>query len=174
MSFYIRFMPSYKLFSTLADQYITSQLLDEIQQCGKRLGAGYCYVQKALSNGKRPLTFRFYAKGGKVLSERTPNGLVELTAQSPTQEPKDLAMTASGSKDFYIRFMPTYIKYGTAADTVSIKMEQEIKRCGESLGADYAYVCKNFSGSHRPLTFSFYAKGGKFLGRRTTNSVYVR
>ena len=174
MSFYIRFMPSYKSFSTLADQYITSQLLDEIEQCGKRLGADYCYVHKALSNGRRPLTFRFHSKGGKLLGQRTPNTLIELTTQSPTQEPKDLAKTASGFKDFYIRFMPTYFKYGTAADVVSTKMEQEIKRCGESLGADYAYVCKNLTEHHRPLTFQFHAKGGKFLGRRTTNSVYVR
>jgi hypothetical protein len=45
-----------------------------------------------------------------------------------------------------------------------------VKKCGE-LGADYVYVCKNKTGAYRPLTFAFYAEGGKFLARRTPNTV---
>lgn len=73
---------------------------------------------------------------------------------------------------FYIRFLPTYFVYGNQFDeSVCGELEQEIERCGERLGADYAYVSKNYTNGYRPLTFAFYAEGGKFLGRRTPNTV---
>lgn len=73
---------------------------------------------------------------------------------------------------FYIRFLPTYFNYGDPVDQyVCGQMEEEIEQCGERLGADYCYVSKNLTNGYRPLTFAFYAQGGKFLGRRTTNTV---
>lgn len=73
---------------------------------------------------------------------------------------------------FYTRFLPTYFVHGNATDEyVCGQMEEEIERCGERLGADYCYVSKNYTNGYRPLTFAFYAEGGRFLGRRTPNTV---
>jgi|TARA_B100000085_G_scaffold161554_1_gene146949 hypothetical protein len=75
---------------------------------------------------------------------------------------------------FYTRFLPTFFAHGTDFDTaVCNELEQEIEKCGEQLGADYCYVSKNYTNGYRPLTFAFYAEGGKFLARRTTNTVIV-
>ena len=75
---------------------------------------------------------------------------------------------------FYTRFLPTYFAHGTEFDqAVCDELEQEIENCGEQLGADYCYVSKNYTNGYRPLTFAFYSTGGKFLGRRTTNTVIV-
>jgi len=73
---------------------------------------------------------------------------------------------------FYIRFLPTYFAYNNEFDqAVCGYLEQSIEKCGERLGADYCYVSKNYTNGSRPLTFAFYAEGGKFLGRRTPNTV---
>ena len=73
---------------------------------------------------------------------------------------------------FYTRFLPTFFVHGTDFDSVICnELEQEIEQCGEDLGADYCYVSKNYSNGYRPLTFAFYAEGGKFLGRRTPNTL---
>ena len=73
---------------------------------------------------------------------------------------------------FYTRFLPTYFAHGTEYDqSVCEYLEQSIEKCGEKLGADYCYVSKNYTNGYRPLTFAFYAEGGKFLGRRTPNTV---
>ena len=75
---------------------------------------------------------------------------------------------------FYTRFLPTYFAHGTKFDqAICDELEQEIENCGEQLGADYCYVSKNYTNGYRPLTFAFYGTGGKFLGRRTTNTVIV-
>ena len=75
---------------------------------------------------------------------------------------------------FYTRFLPTYFAHGTKLDQfLCDELEQEIENCGEQLGADYCYVSKNYTNGYRPLTFAFYAQGGKFLARRTTNTVIV-
>ena len=73
---------------------------------------------------------------------------------------------------FYTRFLPTYFAHGDEFDqAVCEYLEQSIETCGEKLGADYCYVSKNYTNGSRPLTFAFYAEGGKFLGRRTPNTV---
>ena len=73
---------------------------------------------------------------------------------------------------FYTRFLPTYFVHGDDYDQAICEyLEQSIERCGEKLGADYCYVSKNYTKGSRPLTFAFYAEGGKFLGRRTPNTV---
>lgn len=73
---------------------------------------------------------------------------------------------------FYTRFLPTYFNFGTIVDeTICNELESEIEQCGAELGANYAYVSKNYTNGYRPLTFAFYAEGGKFLGRRTPNTV---
>lgn len=73
---------------------------------------------------------------------------------------------------FYTRFLPTYFIYGEKMDEyVCNELEQEIEAFGMKIGADYAYVCKNKTGKYRPLTFAFYAEGGKFLARRTPNTL---
>ena len=75
---------------------------------------------------------------------------------------------------FYTRFLPTYFAHGTEYHHSFCEyLEQSIEKCGEKLGADYCYVSKNYTNGYRPLTFAFYAEGGKFLGRRTTNTVIV-
>ena len=73
---------------------------------------------------------------------------------------------------FYTRFLPTYFIYGEQFDqAVCEELEQEINNFGEQIGADYAYISKNKTGKYRPLTFAFYASGGKFLARRTPNTL---
>ena len=73
---------------------------------------------------------------------------------------------------FSTRFLPTYFVHGNEFDqAVCEYLEQSIETCGEKLGADYCYVSKNYTNGSRPLTFAFYAEGGKFLGRRTPNTV---
>ena len=76
MSFYTRFLPTYFVHGNATDEYVCGQMEEEIEQCGERLGADYCYVSKNYTNGYRPLTFAFYAEGGRFLGRRTPNTLV--------------------------------------------------------------------------------------------------
>ena len=71
-----------------------------------------------------------------------------------------------------IRFLPTFSLHASRFEVAMVNELQDnlVKKCGE-LGADYVYVCKNKTGAYRPLTYAFYAEGGKFLARRTPNTV---
>jgi len=73
---------------------------------------------------------------------------------------------------FYSKYLPTFNNNCTEFEVGLVnELAAELEQCGERLGADYAYVSKNYTNGYRPLTFAFYAEGGKFLGRRTPNTV---
>ena len=73
---------------------------------------------------------------------------------------------------FYSKYLPTFINNFTEFEVVMVnELATDLEQCGERLGADYAYISKNKTGNARPLTFAFYARGGKFLGRRTPNTL---
>ena len=73
---------------------------------------------------------------------------------------------------FYSKYLPTFNDNCTEFEVGLVnELATELEQCGESLGADYAYISKNKTGNARPLTFAFYARGGKFLGRRTPNTL---
>ena len=71
-----------------------------------------------------------------------------------------------------IHLLPTFI---TRSDVVEATMVNdsltEIQDVAEKFGADTVYVAKNKTGAYYPLTFAFYAEGGKFLARRTYNTL---
>lgn len=72
----------------------------------------------------------------------------------------------------YIRFLPTFSLHADRVEVAMVNdLQDDLMKTGSDLGADYVYVCKNKTGAYRPLTFAFYAEGGKFLGRRTPNTV---
>jgi hypothetical protein len=71
-----------------------------------------------------------------------------------------------------IHFLPTFLNFGTFTEGMMVADSvNELQECAEKFGADYVYVAKNKTGAYRPLTFAFYAEGGKFLARRTMNTV---
>lgn len=73
---------------------------------------------------------------------------------------------------FYSKYLPTFINNCTEFEVGMVnELATDLEQCGERLGADYAYISKNKTGNARPLTFAFYARGGKFLGRRTPNTL---
>ena len=73
---------------------------------------------------------------------------------------------------FYTKFMPTFTNNCSEFEYALVnQLSAEMETCGTDLGADYAYICKNKTGAYRPLTIAFYARGGKFLGRRTPNTL---
>ena len=73
---------------------------------------------------------------------------------------------------FYSKYLPTFHNNFTEFEVGLVnELATDLEQCGERLGADYAYISKNKTGNARPLTFAFYAKGGKFLGRRTPNTL---
>ena len=72
----------------------------------------------------------------------------------------------------YLHALPTFLKFGTPVEVAMVNdVQDEVKNTARELGADYVYVAKNKTGNARPLTFAFYAEGGKFLARRTINTV---
>jgi len=73
---------------------------------------------------------------------------------------------------FYSKYLPTFNDHCTEFEVSLVdQLATDIEQCGERLGADYAYIVKNKTGNARPLTFQFHAIGGKFLGRRTPNTL---
>jgi hypothetical protein len=71
-----------------------------------------------------------------------------------------------------IHFLPTFLNFGTFAEALMVNdSTSELQECAKKFGADTVYVAKNKTGAYRPLTFAFYAEGGKFLARRTINTV---
>ena len=73
---------------------------------------------------------------------------------------------------FYTRFMPTFLNNCTEFEYALVnQLGAEMENCAASLGANYAYICKNLTNGYRPVTIAFYAEGGQFLGRRTPNTV---
>lgn len=71
-----------------------------------------------------------------------------------------------------IRFLPTFTHHADFAEALMVNdLTEDIVETGAELGADYVYVCKNLTNGSRPLTFAYYASGGKFLARRTPNTV---
>jgi len=71
-----------------------------------------------------------------------------------------------------IRFLPTFAHHADSFEVAMVNdLQEDLLETGAELGADYVYVCKNKTGAYRPLTFAFYAQGGKFLARRTPNTV---
>lgn len=72
----------------------------------------------------------------------------------------------------YIHFLPTFLNHGSPTEGIMVnEATSELKQAAKNLGADYVYVAKNKTGNYRPLTFAFYAEGGKFLARRTYNTM---
>lgn len=72
----------------------------------------------------------------------------------------------------YIHFLPTFLNHGTPKETLIVnELSAEMNAYANELGADTVYVAKNKTGAYRPLTFAFYAQGGKFLARRTPNTL---
>lgn len=73
---------------------------------------------------------------------------------------------------FYTKFLPTFLNNCSEFEYALVnQLGDEMETCGRELGADYAYISKNKTGAYRPLTIAFYAQGGKFLGRRTPNTL---
>ena len=73
---------------------------------------------------------------------------------------------------FYSKYLPTFINNCTEFEVGLVnELATDIEQCGERLGADRAYIVKNKTGNRRPLTIQFHAEGGKFLGRRTPNTL---
>ena len=71
-----------------------------------------------------------------------------------------------------IRILPTFAFHADQLEVAMVNdLQDDLMETGAELGADYVYVCKNKTGAYRPLTFAFYAEGGKFLARRTPNTV---
>lgn len=71
-----------------------------------------------------------------------------------------------------IRFLPTFALHADSFEVAMVNdLNEDIVETGAELGADYVYVCKNLTNGSRPLTFAYYASGGKFLARRTPNTV---
>jgi len=72
----------------------------------------------------------------------------------------------------YVHFLPTFLNHGSPKETLMVnELSADLNEYADSLGAEYVYVCKNKTGAYRPLTFAFYAHGGKFLARRTPNTL---
>jgi hypothetical protein len=71
-----------------------------------------------------------------------------------------------------IRFLPTFAIHADQFEVAMVNdLQEDLVETGAELGADYVYVCKNLTNGTRPLTFAYYAQGGKFLARRTPNTV---
>lgn len=71
-----------------------------------------------------------------------------------------------------IHLLPTFLTHGTPAETMMVnELSTDAINYANELGADTVYVAKNKTGAYRPLTFAFYAEGGKFLARRTPNTL---
>ena len=72
----------------------------------------------------------------------------------------------------YIHFLPTFLNRGTPIEGAMVnEATSDLQECAKKFGADYVYVAKNKTGAYYPLTFAFYAEGGKFLARRTYNTM---
>ena len=72
----------------------------------------------------------------------------------------------------YIHSLPTFLIRSTPIEAAMVNdANSDVLRCADKLGADYVYVAKNKTGAYYPLTFAFYAEGGKFLARRTFDTM---
>lgn len=71
-----------------------------------------------------------------------------------------------------IHFLPTFLNRSTPVEGAMVTNSlTEMQSAAEKFGADTVYVAKNKTGAYYPLTFAFYAEGGKFLARRTYNTL---
>lgn len=71
-----------------------------------------------------------------------------------------------------VRRFPSFNDRASRSEKMKItKLGPKIQKKARSLGASYAYVCKNKTGNYYPTTVAFFAEGGKFIARRTLNTV---
>lgn len=74
----------------------------------------------------------------------------------------------------YIHQLPTFTERADRAERKQLReLTNDIMATANNLGADYVYVAKNKSGKYYPMTFAFYAEGGKFIARRTIRTILL-
>ena len=74
----------------------------------------------------------------------------------------------------YIHELPNFAQRASLTERQQLRaLRAEILGTAKELGADAVYVAKNKTGNYYPMTFAFYAQGGKFLARRTPRTVLL-